>query len=104
MVDVISDPEQVWEPWALAPRHRTAKELAGMMGLEGPHGQFLLREFMKWIADKKPIDRYGYDQCPDPKYLEGWREYQVKQLAHSLDTIHKMYRMMDNSEEGKQYA
>lgn len=104
MAAVISEPDWVWEPWALGPRKRTAKELAGEFGIDGQYGHFLLLEYIKWLEDKKPVDRYGYDQIPDPKALESWRRYRVGRLRNALEAIRDAYKMMENDRGSYQVA
>lgn len=84
-----------YTPDYLPPPPITAAELAERIGSEGQYGQFLIREYIKWIQNKEPTDRYGYRRLYDEKTLEGWRHYQISRMIHAVDAIRDMGKMMN---------
>lgn len=95
-------PDPFYAPYPFPPAPITAAELARRLGSEGEHGSFLLREYMKWIEDKQPVDRMGYPYIHDPEQLKRWRHHQVKRMIHALDTVRDMWKMMENKDNSYQ--
>lgn len=98
-MDMIQDPTEAgldpfYYPYPFPKPPITARQLANQFGARDSHGEFLLREFMKAIANKEPADRFGYPYLMSDAAKDGWRRYQVDRLANALDTVKESFEML----------
>lgn len=71
--------------------------LMARLSPDGKHGSFILRNFLRWIDNKKPVDRWGYDAMNRQDWPH-WRDYNRRRLENALRTIAEFGEMMDGTD------